>query len=417
MKKFHFLAILSFFSLCVFSQNQGGGWSYKFSGFIDPQLFFDTREVVSAREEQLLFYPAEERLDASGSDINASQSLNMLAITARLGMRITAPDVLNAKVSGYLEGDFTGSSEGGINMLRLRHAYLNLRWTHSEVLLGQYWHPMVAHEVMPGTRPLNMGVPFHPYSRYVQARYAYHLRSWELAATVAFQLDNKATGPEGGATKYLRNSCVPELNMQLFYREERLLLGAMVNFVVLKPRTEVVTADNLIYKTSTLTASWAGSLFGKYEFDKWSLRFQGIYGNNLFEQLLLGGYVESALDPESHKYQYDNFGCATIWADLGYTKGLLRPGIFVGYGKNTDFGREIKKDETVYGRGFNIDYVWRVEPRIGIFPTNYLNFFIEAEYTGVRYGDKINLDNEAYKYDKGYDLGNLRLTLAAVFNF
>ena len=38
------------------------GWGYKISGFIDPQAFFDTREIVGGREEQMLFYPKTKRI-------------------------------------------------------------------------------------------------------------------------------------------------------------------------------------------------------------------------------------------------------------------------------------------------------------------------------------------------------------------
>ncbi|MBP5396310.1 MAG: hypothetical protein J6Y34_04885, partial [Bacteroidales bacterium] len=150
---------------------QQTGWNYHFSGFVDPQLFMDSRQVVGAREGQLSFYPAPRLPDVNGNDLNAVPNLNMLAITTRLGLRIKAPDWGATKVSSYLEGDFTGSNEAGINMLRLRHAYISLQRERSEWLFGQYWHPLVVPEIMPGTRPLNMGIPFHPYSRYVQGRY------------------------------------------------------------------------------------------------------------------------------------------------------------------------------------------------------------------------------------------------------
>ncbi len=390
-------------------------WSYKMSGFIDPQFHMDTREVVSAREEQMLFYPAPKLYDADSNDINAQPSNNMLAITARIGLKINAPDVLNAKIFGYLEGDFTGSTNDGINMLRLRHAYINMRWKKSDLLLGQYWHPMVAHEVMPGTRPLNMGVPFHPYSRYVQARYTQYFGKFELSEIACFQLDNKATGPEGGNTAYLRNSCVPELNAQLCYRSENVLLGAMVNYVLLQPRTFTTDTSDRKHKTDTKIGSTSISVFGKINVDEISVRLQGIYGDNLFEQGLIGGYIESELK-SNNKYKYSNLGTTTIWVDLGRTKGVCRPGIFAGYGLNNNFGDEVADKEKVFGRGFDIDYLWRVQPRVGFYPTDYLNFFAEIEYTNVRYGKKV-VENGNYHYKSDYNVDNYRFMLAAVFNF
>ncbi len=419
-----FRKIISASLLCILMQNASAqldsaklsqGWSYKMSGFVDPQFYMDTREVVSAREEQMLFYPAAKKLDADGNDVNASASNNMLAITARIGMKINAPDALGAKVSSYLEGDFTGATDGGINMLRLRHAYINMRWEKSNLLVGQYWHPMVAHEVMPGTRPLNMGIPFHPYSRYVQARYTQYFGNLELNGIASFQLDNKATGPEGGSTAYLRNSCVPELNALIVYRGENLYLGAMVNYVLLKPRTSVTDAEGRQHKTDTKIGSTAFSVFGKLNAGQVSIRFQGIYGDNLFEQGLMGGYVESKLNADN-EYSYTNLGTTTVWADLSRTKGVCRPGLFVGYGCNNNFGDKVDYESTVFGRGFDIDYVWRVQPRVGFYPTEYLNFFAEVEYTNACYGAKVE-DKDAYYYKSDYNVDNYRFILAAVFNF
>lgn len=396
-------------------QSENSGWDYQFSGFIDPQIHYDTREIVSGREEQMLFYPAPRKLDDDGNDINAVGSINMLTITARFGAKIIAPDMLGAKIFGYLEGDFTGSTNEGINMLRLRHAYINMRWQKSNLLLGQYWHPMVAHEVMPGTRPLNMGIPFHPYSRYVQARYTYYANTLELNAIASFQLDNKSTGPNGGSTEYQRNSCLPELNAQVAYRGDVLYLGAMFNYVALKPRTSLVDDYGRTHKTDVLYGSSAFSIFGKLNFEAWNLRFQAIYGNNLYEQCLLGGFIEKPLNGEK-EYEYDDFGTTTFWIDMSKNKGVCRPGLFAGWGKNNQFGDEIENGSTVYGRGFDIENLWRIQPRIGFFPNKTLNFFAEWEYTVANYGKKEQMTT-TYKYVSDYSVANSRFILAAVFNF
>jgi len=393
------------------------GWGYKISGFIDPQAYFDTREIVSGREEQMLFFPAPKKLDANGNDINDKASLNMLAITARIGMKINAPDMLGAKVFGYIEGDFTGSSESGINMLRLRHAYVNMRWAKDGLLVGQYWHPMVAHEVMPGTRPLNMGVPFHPYSRYVQAKYTKFLGELELNAIASFQLDNKSVGPNGGSTEYLRNSCLPELNAQVVYRGEKLYLGAMYNYMLIQPRTSFTDeATNLTYKTDTKIGSSAFSVFGKVKTDALDFRFQAIYGDNLTEQCLLGGYYD-VFNPGKNDYEYTNFGTTTAWVDFSKAKGVVRPGIFLGWGQNNSFGDIISNDAHVYGRGFNMGTLYRIQPRLGIIPNKTLNFFVEYEYTAAEYGKIEAVDADHYKYVSDYTVGNSRFIAAVVFNF
>ena len=287
------------------------------------------------------------------------------------------------------------------------------------LLLGQYWHPMVVPEIMPGTRPLNMGMPFHPYSRYVQARYVRLRRGWGhtglwWAATAAFQLDNSPLGPAGRSTEYLRQTGLPEGNveMRLLWQE-----GKIESMLGLRPRRYFNDAEGMRYRIGTTFPSFAFSLFGCLYFDgKWKLSCQGIYGDNLYEQGMLGGYIELPYDTLSHSYSYQPFGCATAWADFRRSSGKWRPGIFGGYGLNLDFGKKLENGSSVYGRGFDIEHLWRVQPQLGYYPTDWLNFFVEIEYTAARYGEKLTEGNLSF-YRSSYTVSNTRFILSAVLNF
>lgn len=384
-----------------------------FYGDINPQIYVDTRKVLEGREGEMLFYPLPEVLDANGNDINAVPRLNMVAITSRLGLRIQTPDMLGAKVTGLMEGDFTGSTGSGINMLRLRHAYMDMRWTNSELLLGQYWTPFVVHEIMPGTRPLNMGAPFHPYSRVVQARYTQYFGAIEAVGVAAFQLDNKSSGFYGSSTDYLRNSCIPDLTAMLRYNSGRLFVGVGYNLLVLQPRT-TFNYNSTDYATTTTFASHSATVFGKYEFDNYSLRMQAIVSQNMDAHLLMGGYAESPLDIASLTYSYQPFGGYTAWLDFGKSTGKWRPGVFFGYAKNTGFEKPVDDTWLFYGRGLDIDFVWRIQPRIGWYVSPNIQFFAEVEYTVAGYG--VNPD-EYYRYESTNNVANTRFILAAVYKF
>lgn len=385
-----------------------------FYGDINPQIYVDTRKVLEGREGEMLFYPLPEVLDANGNDINAVPRLNMVAITSRLGLRIQTPDMLGAKVTGLMEGDFTGSTGSGINMLRLRHAYMDMRWTKSELLLGQYWTPFVVHEIMPGTRPLNMGAPFHPYSRTVQARYTQYFGPVEAVGVAAFQLDNKSSGFYGSSTDYLRNSCIPDLTAMLRYNSGRLFFGVGYNFLLLKPRTSLVDNEGLTHVTNTTFASHSTTVFAKYEFDNWSLRMQAIVSQNMDAHLLMGGYAESPFDEAALAYTYQPFGGYTAWLDFGKSTGKWRPGVFFGYAKNTGFEKPVDDTWLFYGRGLDIDFVWRIQPRIGWYVSPNIQFFAEVEYTVAGYG--VNPD-EYYRYKSTNNVANTRFILAAVYKF
>ncbi|MDO9137052.1 MAG: hypothetical protein Q7U21_04465, partial [Lutibacter sp.] len=118
MKKYILLMLALQSMLISFSQDFGIQWK----GFVKADYFFDTRQTVTAREGHFLLYPENELFDKTGKDINAASSLNMLAIQTRLTGMITGPEVLGAKSSGMIEGEFFGHSDGDINGFRLRHA-------------------------------------------------------------------------------------------------------------------------------------------------------------------------------------------------------------------------------------------------------------------------------------------------------
>lgn len=374
-------------------RGQEEGWSLKWHGFVNPVAWWDSRQTVSGREGMMFFFPKPVELDAEGRDLNAVPSLNMLAITARINLTVTGPDVLGAKMKGFIEGDFTGSNETTINCLRLRHAYLSMRWSRGELLAGQYWYPMVMQEIMPNTQPLNMGAPFHPYARYAQTRYTHHFGPWELMATAAFQLDNKSQGPEGSSTSYLKHSSVPELNFQARYNrlaDGGPFFGAAYHFSLLRPRDYTVDPDGARHLATATLPSHSFSLFGRYDFGgQWSLRTQALLNNNLYEGCTLGGYIEYApLDGDPAAYSYRPWHFTTLWLDFSRIRGRWQPGLFAGYGFNNDFDRLGAADPAstlVFGRGADIERLFRIQPHIGFAPGHGLSFWAELEYTLARY--------------------------------
>lgn len=371
------------------------GWSVEWHGFVNPHIYADTRQVVGGREDMMLFYPKPDNSEnpAPGEESNDMPSLNMLSITARLGVGFRGPDVLGAKMKGYIEGDFTGSNNATINDLRLRHAYLDMRWQNDEILMGQYWYGMTIHEIMPGTTPLNMGAPFHPYARYNQMRYTHYWGKIEAVAAAQFQLDNTSQGPLGPSTLYARRSLVPEMHLQLRYRGEHLFLGAAANSITLKmPGME----DNFTRLTY--------SLFARYDAEDWSLKAQTLLNNSLYEGCSMGGYYLYT-DNLTMEMTGEPFHFNTVWIDLAKTSGRWRPGIFMGYAQRQDGTPSLPAGTTAqfYGRGSNMENLWRVQPRLEYAAGHGLTLAVETEYTQAR-------------YDNG-PADNLRLVLDAVYRF
>ena len=370
-------------------------FSLSWHGFVNPHYYADSRSVVGGREDMMLFYPKPIVRDSLGHDINDGWQANMLAITARLGLTVKGPEILGANTLAYVEGDFTGSTNATINNLRLRHAYFRMNWDKHELTAGQYWYAMVVHEIMPMTNPLNMGAPFHCYARQPQIRYSYFpTGNWELLAVAQWQLDNMSQGLLNGipasSTLFARHSLLPELNAQLRYRNGNLFMGAAANLKSIQP--VVNTAG--VASSQQLHRSLSYSIFGSYSFDGITVKAQTLLNNSLYEGCSLGGYQMLA-DGSFRDWHFN-----TVWLDIERNRGHWRPGLFMGYAKNLDFGNA---DYTYcFGRGYDLSYLWRVQPRLTYTTQKGLSFVGEAEYTYAGYNEPV---------------GNLRLSLSAVYAF
>lgn len=423
--------ILLFFGLLSISllHAQESPWSLEWHGFVNPHVYADSRQIVGGREEMMLFYPKPiETPDPSvTSDIHDGWNMNMLSITARINLTIKGPDMLGARTKAFIEGDFTGSTNATNNNLRLRHAYLDFNWDHSEILAGQYWYPMTVQEIMPNTRPLNMGAPFHPYARYSQIRYIGRTGPWEAMAVALFQQDNMSQGILDGivtnSSQFIRRGGIPEMHLQLRYNSSHLFAGVAANMLTIQPR--VYTTANpasLPINYGETFSNFSYSAFLKYHWDNWAISLQTLLNNSLYEGCTMGGYYEH-LSPvpgpgSNYLVNYESWHFNTFWADFGKTTGEWRPGMFLGFGYNADFGQVFNNSDIVMGRGNNIEYLWRVQPRIGFHPNKAFNLYAEAEYTWAQYGEKNNM-GVSYHYvsSKSEGVGNMRLMLSAEYHF
>ena len=389
-----FLGLFGVLGIIGVLRAQESPFSLDWHGFVNPHYYADSRSVVGGREDMMLFFPKPVSIDpVTGRDLNDAWQANMLAITARLGLRVTGPDALGAKTSAYIEGDFTGATNDNINTLRLRHAYIDMNWEHHRLLAGQYWYAMVVHEIMPMTNPLNMGAPFHCYARQPQVRYEYHLKGFEAVAVTQWQLDNKSQGlldgaptPAAGSTQFARHSLVPEFTAQLRYRTGHLFVGAAANLKTIQPVVPDPKGD--------LYSSFSWSLFGKYGLGGMDIKAQALFNNSLYEGCSLGGYLMLA-DGSFRDWHFN-----TVWLDVSRRGGKWRPGLFMGYAHNLDYGNT----DYLYcfGRGHNMHYLWRVQPRLTYYATDQLFATAEAEYTRAGYEVPV---------------GNLRLSLSLTYAF
>jgi len=383
MRKFIFLVFLLSFSANVFVQAQAAtenapSWGIRFTGFIKSDYWFDSRRVVAAREDLFLLFPASELADREGNDINAHAGFNYSAITSRLTGIISGPDAFGAKTSGVIEADFSGVTNADINGFRLRHAFGTLRWEKSELLFGQFWHPMFVTEVFPNVISLNTGAPFQPFIRNPQIAYTRYLGRHSLQLTLLSQRDNASDGPEGPKPDYLRNSLLPNAHLQWQLKAGPFTFGAAADFKKLKPK---LLTDSLFITKETFN-SWAFMGYAKYVNHILALRFKTIYGQNLTEHLMLGGYAVRNIDPAKGFQSYTPTNHLFVWGNITYGT-RVQPGLFVGYAKN--FGTTHQNAGVYYARGHNIAYLYRIAPSLS-FISNKVQISTEFEYTSAAFG-------------------------------
>jgi hypothetical protein len=389
-----------------------------FSGFIRHEIIFDTRQVVNAREGLVSLYPENIRLDAKGKDVNARHSFNMLGIHSRIKATIHGPNILKAKTQGVVEADFYGNENknfSDLNGLRLFNAYINFRWESIEALVGQYWHPMSVPEYFPRVVSFSAGAPFHPMSRNPQVRFQYKLRSLKLIGVLLSQRDFTSTGPDGPGSQYLRNAGIPNAHLQIHYGSDSSIVsaGVGIDYKKLIPELFVKNVRGEILSTRQSVASTSMVGFLNFRARNLSLRTQGVYAQNGYDLLMLGGYAERGIvNGETGEKVFSNLAAASVWADMQSNRGTVRGGLFAGTTTNLGSARSITGN--LYSRGTDVLTIYRIAPRL-IYLIEPLSVSLEAEYTMAKYG--LANGNGKGKVVSGTAVSNFRSVLSLKYSF
>ncbi|MBL1211747.1 MAG: hypothetical protein D8M61_00195 [Ignavibacteriae bacterium] len=409
-----FLFLVLLFSISIAQRkSEEKNFGIDFSGFVKTDLMFDSRQTVSAREGHLLLFPTPEVLDAKGEDINAKANLNMLSIQTRLKGSITAPDAFGAKINGVIEGAFFGHSNGDVNGFRLRHAFVKLTWDKCNLLIGQYWNPMFITEVFPGTISFNTGVPFQPFSRNPQIKFTRVLNDVHVGLTAFTQRDFTSTGPNGASSIYLRNSAIPTVDLNIKYVNKNFVAGVGGNFKSLLPKTSTLAIAGVdsgkSFKSDERINSIAFMGFLKVVSDLFTFKAEGIYGGNMTDLLMLGGYAVKSLDVNTGIEEYTSIKTLSAWTEFIYGS-KFQVGLFAGYTKN--LGADDNIAGSVYSRGSNIESIIRVSPRAQ-YSAGKTRFACEVEFTSAMYG----VADVKGKVENSEAVSNLRLLVAAFLFF
>lgn len=379
---------------------------FSLSGFVKADAIFDSRQIVEAREGFLLLYPKNRLYDSLGNDLNSQGSFNQYAMTTRLTLKITGPDVLGAKAFALIESDFTGASNSENNSLRLRHAYFKLTWPDVSLLAGQYWHPLDIPEMIPSVLSLNTGAPFRSFSRQPQVRVDIKLRKLNLVLAATSQRDYINNGPAGQSYTYLKNSIIPNLFAQLNYVDDVFFAGAGIDYKRLTPR--LVTEKGL--KANEHLDCFSGIAFLKAKLKILTLKAQASFGQALNDHLMLGGFAVTSIDPLTDHRTYNPLNYFSGWLGANTNGAKVQFALFAGYTKG--YGAKDQVSGPVYARDADIAYCYRITPMVTYIAGKF-SLVSEVEITTAAYGTP----DGRYKVQNLAEVGNLRATVTGIYNF
>lgn len=352
--------------------------TFKLKGFIRNDIWYDTRQEVTARDDLFNLFPKNKSLDMHGKDINANGAFNIIAIATRLTMPLTGPEAFGAKTSGVIEADFTGVSNDDVNGFRLRLAYAKLRWKHTELLFGQNWHPLFVEEAFPQVPALNTGAPFHPFIRNPQLSFSLFKGKSTIKIAAIAQRDNMSDGPKLISSTYMRNSLMPNFHVQYQLKCGKNLTGIGADYKNLRP----LLSTQKSYQTYERIGSYAFMGFWKYENPKIFALMKAIYGQNLTEHLMVGGYAVATRDSFNFLQTYTPSNHLFLTGNFVYGKNK-QIGLFTGYIKN--FGTSAENIGEYFGRANDVDHLYRITAFTSV-RSNAFKVSLELEYTVIAYG-------------------------------
>jgi hypothetical protein len=376
----------------------------RFGGTFFLTTYYDSYQSVDNREGVMYSYPKAPDLDALGRDRNAAGQFGMSVYSTRLHARAQGFSLLGAEAGAYVETDFLGSGEPGLQMIRMRHAYLDLRWKRDELLFGQTFNLLSPDETMAGVLTAGAAAPIAILSIPTMIRYGHSFSDrWKLYAAASYHR------PQTGSVAAARNNGFPSAEARLQYNSERLFFGVAGSYQSLMPRLQ--TASGL--KANERIASAQATAFLRYRSAAGAqLKLQAVYGTNLTRLGMPGGYGKAVFNKEH--YDYTNFKGYSVWADYETrSRGGFRYGLFAGYYENPGTDEPVDP-KTLFARDADLNLTGRLSPR---FTYQKDNLLLGVEYSlfAARWGRQFNGRYQPVQsYDPTY---NHRVTLLVRYAF
>jgi hypothetical protein len=382
------------------SESTANAWGIETSGFVRFDAFYDTRQNVGGREGLINLYPAAVKKNAEGIDENADPLLNFLSIFTRGAVKINSPDVWGAKVSGLIEADFFGHLNSTISNLRLRHAYMKMKWDSTELLLGQYWDPLTNIDIFPGIIAVGAGRPVQPFSRNPMIQVKYNpWQPFQLTGALSMQRDAFS---EVDGNILQEKSGLPAATLNAAYHFDAGQVGAGIHGKAIRPAAGVAN----IY-------SGAAQLFAKMTpLDRFTIQAKAIMGTDMADHQMVGGYVLTKQNT------YQNLATVATWLDLDYyLNDLIQLGLYGGYTSNLGTLGASAEADKFFARDPNLAHAFHIMPRITLHPSKQLQFALELDWGRALYTSSYSASLQPQVQSGDNWVDNFRIGFTSMLRF
>lgn len=383
----------------------------KFYGFVRNFFYYNSRENLETSGGLIELIPLDKSVNELGEDLNEQANSRYLAMTTRVGMDITGPELWGAKTSGKIEFDFNGYGDQN-TMFRIRHAYFNIDWVHHSLTLGQTWHPLVGCAT-PDEFSYAAGAPYNALNRSPQIQYNYKpIDGLSLKAAVLWQLQYTTVGPSGidsydalaknaSSINFSKYSIIPEMYAGIGYKKNGIEAGAGVDITYIRPRTKGIDSIDVANPKVTRKVDdhlWSFSpiVYAGWTSGNWSIKAKSILAQNLSHTNTISGYAVTGVNNDG-SFDYTPLTHTTSFINIFYGK-KYKAGIYAGYSKNlgllsgelaTVTDTNGKSGTLVYYKGKNgkndIDQNWRICPSFS-YNLKHFNVGVQYELSGIDYG-------------------------------
>jgi len=357
---------------------------YKFGGYVELKAYYDDYKSKTTRNQMIYLYPLAPEYNM-GRDINKYSTLNASVFASRLNFSVTGMEFLNAKVNTFIEADFNGSSQATIYMLNIRHAYINMDWGNSSLLMGQTDHLTLVNEVTASTLAFIAGYPFNPLNRSIQLRYTYSpAKNIKLLAAAHMYTAHKSLGPEDAQA----NAKIPDLQFQIKLGDPQKTFGGITaGYKFLKPVIYDYQHNN---DAPTMGSFNIGAFLRTNVEDKILFKTWASYGKNMTMLGQLGGYLMQWSEHSSIKYE--SIGAISWWQDTEVNlKGNFKAGVFAGYQTRLNSAGKITygiNPETL--RDQKLLWFGKVSPRLTYNISNKFILGVEYSRTTAMWAKELN---------------------------